>query len=1072
MDPRQELVTYLRRQLVGPVGGDRETLDAPPDRQYLMGTLYPQEADLQRQLDVAAEELEGAGTEGRAEDTAPATDPVPESNAWLPSSLGFSFYTDADTVEIDCSAARYETRARTGERGRNWQRIPLTAETHRLAPGKDHVTVLDGRAELRVRRRVFGTGRLVTVALVNAAAHEPDLGKAAQWDRMLFQVELRARPVGGRVLQYPSVRLASRDPEEQELRLQYRHVRTHAVGHGCAVAERYDDAGEQVTELSAAVMPEAEVTGVRAAGLSGSPVLDLLHLADPAVSVDQLREELAEFAADYRAWYVGQLNADVPGWGREAAARVLDRIGTAVTRIESGVRTLCDPRRPELLHAFRAANRAMALQMRHTAPDLAGSRRSPREAVPHDPEPKPGATWRPFQLAFFLLAVDGTADPRHADRAVTDLIWFPTGGGKTEAYLLLAAFAIVLRRGRPDGGGTAVLSRYTLSLLTTQQFQRAATTVCALETLRRADPAAYGEEPFSIGLWVGETTTPNTYDKARTAFENARQAAQPDDVFILDRCPWCGTRVLPAHKSPDIGDYGVRATADSFAFFCPRQECVFHDELPVAVVDEHLYDRPPTFVLGTVDKFARLAWEPRAGRLFGTGGASTGRAGGASKGSGGGASVGSGGGASAGGAGNLPPSLVIQDELHLLTGPLGTTVGLYESAVLGLCAGPDGTGPKVVASTATIRRSGEQVRALYGGGGVQLFPPAGLDARHSYFAEPDTSKPGRRYLGVMAQGHTAGRAAVATAAALLQGAWELPEEHRDAYWTLVAYHHSLRELGRTVTAAADDIPAQLAGLDTGSGVRELADNQVQELTSNLPRAEQPVLLDRLEKDWDDTQSVSFLPCTNMLSVGVDVKRLALMLMQGQPKTTAEYIQATSRVGRHTVPGLVVTFFNATRPRDRSHYETFDVYHRSLYRHVEPTSVTPWSVPSRRRALHAALVVLVRHRLGLAAENQAGQVLERLPEVEALAEELAARAEAAEPAIGDAVRKEVAGLIADWEDAAREARKDGRELYYRSQGKGQSNLIKSFEQNYGLWETPNSMRNVDRECQVTVKGADL
>jgi hypothetical protein len=1047
MDLRHELVSYLRRQLVGPARGAHETLDAPPDRQYLMGTLYPQEADLQRQLDLAAEEREGAGTEGRAEDTAPAGDPVPESNSWLPSSLGFSFYTDADTVEVVCAAAHYATRSRTGERGRSWQRIPLSAETHTLGPDRDHVPVLDGRAELRLRRRAFGTGRLITVALVNSATHEPDLGKAAHWDRMLFQVELEGRPVNGQVLQYPSVRLASRDPEEQELRLQYRHVRTHAVGHGCAVEERYDETGERVTGLRAAVLPEAEVTGVRAAGPSGSPVLNLCHLADPDVPVDQLREELAEFAADYRAWYVGQLNADIPEWGRDAADRVLGRINAAVTRIESGVRTLCDPRRPELLHAFRAANRAMALQMRHSAPDLAGTRRSRRDAVPAGAEPAADADWRPFQLAFFLLALDGVADPRHPDRSVTDLIWFPTGGGKTEAYLLLAAFAMVLRRRRPDGGGTAVLSRYTLSLLTTQQFQRAATTVCALETLRRAEPATYGEEPFSIGLWVGETTTPNTYEKARAAFDNARQAARPEDVFILDRCPWCGTRVLPAHKSPDIGDYGVRAGADSFAFFCPREACVFHDELPVAVVDEQLYDRPPTFVLGTVDKFARLAWEPRAGQLFGAAGGAPVR--------------------------NLPPSLVIQDELHLLTGPLGTTVGLYEAAVLGLCTAPDGTGPKVVASTATIRRSGEQVRALYGGG-VQLFPPAGLDARHSYFAEPDTSRPGRRYLGVMAQGHTAGRAAVATAAALLQGAYELPEEHRDAYWTLVAYHHSLRELGRTVTAAADDIPAQLAGLDpgTGSGVRQLTDHQVQELTSNLPRAEQPVLLDRLEKRWDDPQSVSFLPCTNMLSVGVDVKRLALMLMQGQPKTTAEYIQATSRVGRHSVPGLVVTFFNATRPRDRSHYETFDVYHRSLYRHVEPTSVTPWSVPSRRRALHAALVVLVRHRLGLAAENQAGQVLDRLPEVEALAEELAVRAEAAEPSAGDEVRKELAGLIADWEDAAREARRDGRELYYRGQGKGQTNLIKSFEQNYGLWETPNSMRNVDRECQVMVKGADL
>ncbi|WP_330445335.1 helicase-related protein [Streptomyces anulatus] len=1041
MDPRQELVSYLRRQLVGPAQGDHELLDAPPDRQYLMGTLYPQEADLQRQLLLAAEDLDGPGTEGPAEDTAPAADPVPESNSWLPSSLGFSFYTNANTVEIGCAGARYTTIAATGGHGRRWERVPLPAETHAIGPDRDRVCVLDGRAEIRVLRRDFGAGQLVTVALVNTARHEPALGRAAQWDRMLFQVALEVRPLDGEVLQYPSVRLASRDLEEQELRLQYRHVRTHAVGHGCAIEERYDESGNRVVGISAAVMPQAEVNGIRAAGLSGSPVLSLRHLADPVVSPMQLREELSEFASDYRAWYVGQLAADIPVWGRAAADRILARIAAAVTRIESGVRTLCDPERPELLRAFRTANHAMALQMRHSAPDQAGERRARRDPVFLDPEPDPEAVWRPFQLAFFLIALDGVADPRHTDRTITDLIWFPTGGGKTEAYLLLAAFVMVLRRNELDGAGTAVLSRYTLSLLTTQQFQRAATTVCALETLRRGDPGTLGHEPFSIGLWVGEATSPNTYDQARTAFGDVRAATRPDDVFILDRCPWCGTRILPARKSPDIGDYGVRATADSFAFFCPRDACTFHDELPVAVVDEQLYDRPPTFVLGTVDKFARLAWEPRAGRLFGAD------------------------------TSNLPPSLVIQDELHLLTGPLGTTVGLYESAVRGLCTTPDGIGPKVVASTATIRRSGEQVRALYGGG-VQLFPPAGLDARHSYFAEPDLSRPGRRYLGVMAQGHTAGRASVATAAAMLQGAWELPEEHRDTYWTLVAYHHSLRELGRTVTAAADDIPAQLAGLESGMGTRKLADQQVQELTSNLPRAEQPVLLDRLEKPWRDAQSVSFLPCTNMLSVGVDVKRLALMLMQGQPKTTAEYIQATSRVGRHAVPGLVVTFFNATRPRDRSHYETFDVYHSSLYRHVEPASVTPWSVPSRRRALHAALVILVRHRLGLAAENQAGRILDRIPEAEALAEELAARAELCEPGTGDAVRRELAALLADWEDAAREARKDGRELYYRSQGKGQSNLIKSFEQRYGLWETPNSMRNVDRECKVTVKGADL
>ena len=619
MNPRDELVDYLRRQLVGPARGEDEVLDAPPDRQYLMGTLYPQEADLQRRLTETAEELEGPGTEEDADDTAPAGDPIPESNSWLPSSLGFSFYTDASTLEVVCGAARYETRQ--GERARHWQRVPLPVETVTVGVGDQGRTVLDGRAEIRLRRRPFGGGQLVTVALVNAAragaSSATGRGRSAQCDRLLYQVRLEVRPVDGGIRPYPSVRLASRDPEEQELRLQYRHVVTHAVGHGCAVDELRDGGGGAdgpVTGVAATVMPRSEVPATRAAGPVGLPVLRVLHLADPDVPRDVLRAELEEFAAGYRRWYEEQRAAEVPAWGREAADRVLDRVGTVVGRIESGIRTLCDPRRPELLAAFRTANHAMALQMRHSARDQAGERRARGEATAIEPALFPDAAWRPFQLAFFLMAVDGTADPRHPDRETADLIWFPTGGGKTEAYLLLAAFVMVLRRREADGGGTAVLSRYTLSLLTTQQFQRAATTVCALESLRRADPAGLGEEPFSIGLWVGEATSPNSYKAARDAFDDVRAAARPEDVFILDRCPWCGTRILPSHKSPDIGDYGVRAGADSFAFFCPRDACAFHDELPVAVVDEQLYDRPPTFVLGTVDKFARLAWEPRRRR--------------------------------------------------------------------------------------------------------------------------------------------------------------------------------------------------------------------------------------------------------------------------------------------------------------------------------------------------------------------------------------------------------------------------------------------------------------------------
>ncbi len=1054
-EARSLLASALRRQLIGPADGQHEVLSVPPDRRYLMGTLYPQEADLYSRILAAGEEPEGPGTEPPTEESGFAEDPTSDANVWLPSSLGLSLFTDARSLRIACRSSRYAVERNEGRR--LWRRVPLDEEVIEVSESVD-VPVHEGRAVLRVRRRPYAGAWLVTVALVNAAVAEPPDSPGAtghrpprtDWERMLFQASFSAEPLGGAFLEYPDVLLTSRDPEEEELRLQYQHVRTFTVGHGCAVTEERSASapdGGPPDRVSTEVMPAEEVLRVRHAGRSDSRALRLSFLSDASLHPSRLHDELAGFTRGYRSWYEERMReaaTEVPRWGRAAAERILARVHTAVSRMEAGARLLCED--PVALAAFRTANQAMALQMRHGKADLAGAPRTRRDPLPQGTTPDDAYAWRPFQLGFFLLCAAGLIDPAHPDRESADVIWFPTGGGKTEAYLLLSCFEMVLRRLRHGaaGGGTAVLSRYTLSLLTTQQFQRAGTTVCALEYLRQhpeeqaCSDLDLGTEPFSIGLWVGQATTPNSYDRAHELAKQQRAAAQPTDAFVLDRCPWCGTRIMPATKSTDSGDYGVRTSPSSFSFFCPREECAFHSELPVRVVDTHLYDAPPSFLLGTVDKFARLAWEPRAGRLFG-------------------------------GGDRLRPSLIIQDELHLLTGPLGTTVGLYESAVLQLCSW-DGTPPKVVASTATIRRSSEQIRAMYGRD-VQLFPPPGLDARHSYFAEPDTHTPGRLYVGVMAQGHTSGRATVATAATMLHEAARLPEEHRDDYWTLVAYHHSLRELGRTLTSARDDIPAQLIGMgQDGADTRELTEQSVQELTSNLDREEQPRLLARLEEGWPASAAVSFLACTNMLSVGVDVGRLALMLMLGQPKAAAEYIQATSRVGRDRVPGLVVAFFNATKPRDRSHYETFGVFHRSLYRHVEPSSVTPWSIPSRKRALHAALVILLRHGHGWSGEDQASLILDR-PEAAADAVgRLVSWVEHAVPDTAPEVDVELKELIADWQDLATAARRAGARLYWSGQGRSTRHVLKNFDRRNGLWETLNSMRSVDRECQITVKGA--
>ncbi|WP_432145302.1 helicase-related protein [Streptomyces sp. bgisy084] len=1041
---RDDFVEYLRDQLVGPAVAEDETLVDPPDRRYLMGTLYPRGASLTKHSQNDGEQDFNETAAGIGEEDGFADDPVAEANAWLPSSLGFSFFTNARHIEVTCGASRYLT-SRDGGR-RSWQRQPRLSATETISVEQTTpVPVLDGHGRLHVRWRPFGRGYLVTCVLANA--HDEEESPHKDRDLMLFQAELRATTLGGTIREYPSTRLNSRDEEEQELRVQYQHILTRAVGHGCAV--EWDEDSEEVTTVRAQIMPSQVVEHIKPDGPKDLSVLNLAHLSQPELTVDDLRAELHSFVLGYREWFDIQRSdaATLHSWASAPAARILGRIDTALHRMESGVRALTasTPAGAQAREAFRLANRAMALQMLHSSPELAGRRRKRDSGVLELSEPPADYSWHPFQLAYFLLVVEGLMNPEHEDRKMVDLIWFPTGGGKTEAYLLTACFEILWRRLRfgAAGGGTAVLSRYTLSLLTTQQFQRTATAICALEYIRAGHdgPLSHdlGEEPISIGLWVGKDTTPNKIAAARDELSVLKQMNEPDDRFLLERCPWCGTEIVPARQGQDK-DFGIKADGVTTSFFCPRGTCIFHERLPVSVVDEQIYEEPPTFVLGTVDKFARLAWEPKAGNLFGRNG-------------------------------TRKPSLVIQDELHLLAGPLGTTVGLYESAILELCAW-GGCVPKVIASTATIRRSQEQVRSLYGRP-AQLFPPAGMKAGHSYFASPDKEKPGRLYVGVMAQGHTASTSTVHVGAAALQAPKEICDDDalRDTYWTVVAYHNSLRELGRTVTIARDDIPARLEHLtNDATRRRTLNEDSVLELTSNIPRAVQPRLLERLGKHFKERDSISFLATTNMLSVGVDVPRLGLMLMNGQPKTTSEYIQATSRVGRRHVPGLIVTLFRSSKPRDRSHYESFGIYHRSLYRHVEPTSVTPWSMPSRNRALHAVLTILVRHGLGLSAENRAGEILDHPDGVARVRELIVDHVRRADPMEANDAAKKLDGLIETWQQEAEIARGDGSRLYYQPQGRLHTSLLTDFGKQGGIWETPQSMRNVDRECLIAVRGA--
>lgn len=1064
-ETRDDFVAYVRRQLVGPFEGSSELIFDPPNRRYLMGILFPRQVSFSGYVEDEGEESDEAATDG-GDESQFSDDPVSAANDFLPASQGLSFFTTASRITVRAHAAEYETlsgraadaalaerEVRAGpteevEVGNGqkkspgsqkiWRRHELEQATVEIASSDANShPIWGGKAEIHVRWRQYPHGSLVTVTLVNARQAD-DEHPERNWDEMLLQAEFGVEVLdGAEVLEYPNVAMASHDPEEDELRLIHRAARVFAIGHGCS--PEWTEVGGRVTEVRSEVMPSYVVPRVRAKSEEAMQVLDVAWLANEAVPSEELVRELHRFIDPYEAWIEGlkAKAADLPEGFERAAGPVIDRLERALARMRGGTNVFAEhPDRVKLLQAFRLANRAMLIQMRHSANDLAGSRHPRGTAPAMPPNYSAGAAWYPFQLGFFLTTIRGLVDEEHEDRDVVDLIWFPTGGGKTEAYLLLAAFEIFRRRLvlGDQGGGTAVISRYTLSLLTADQFKRTASTTAACEYLRRRQADALGEEPISVGLWVGEATSPNNFVKARERFDELRDAAETDERFLLDRCPWCGTEIVPRTHDEDDSLYGITATDRAFVFNCPSTRCEFNDRIPVHVVDEALYDFPPTFLLGTVDKFARLAWVPEAGVLFGQS------------------------------TSCRPPSLIIQDELHLLTGPLGTTVGLYEAAINLLCE-VNGRPPKVIASTATIRRASAQIMGLFGRG-VDLFPPTGIDADDSYFARVDHGSPGRLYVGMMAQGHTSDTAVVHSGAALLQAPVDLAltGDAQDAYWTVVAYHSSLRELGRTVTIARDDIQARLGSLVVGRPRREY---DVEELSSSVPRAMQPRLLERLNLPVSSASVIDFLASTNMLSVGVDVARLGLMLVNGQPKATAEYIQATSRVGRSSAPGLVFGLFRSTKPRDRSHYENFRAYHSALYRHVEPTSVTPFSPPARDRGLHSALVILVRHRLGMRSDASAGQILQRRAEVEGMATRLVEVVARVEPREKNGAQAHLDGFIEDWVARAQRADEQGKLLYYTPNGKGQINLIRPFNTKASGWQTLGSMRNVDLESLVEV-----
>ncbi|MDC1295005.1 DISARM system helicase DrmA [Myxococcota bacterium] len=1130
---RDELNKLVLADLLGPFGGEDEEVDETrvSDR-YLLGMLAPRRQKVAMEED---EELANAGPNSPGEGSTESTTAPAES--MFPSSMGMTFTVAAgvDSIQAQLSWGRYsrvesdELETDAGNPKKVWRRTPMGGQIDvpmvkgaiaAVSPDADQPEVtLQGLVRERKGQWV------VTLFLVNEQ-EEPDALRDEGW---IFQPKIRVegdedqmvfvrRPYGHDAERWDAELLR----ETRELEMLYRKQVEFASGHGVAVHVKTKEGdSEHALSIETSVAPTYDIPQQtpptekdegfeKLAGLElDMAVLGETASADFAAKLSPLTEAYVDWIAAERR----KLDKPAEGLGKfaDVAGPTLDRCETARRRIEDGIALL--GRSEKAAEAFRFANRAMALQRIHSI--FSEGRRRGEEVLLEDLEADPMAhSWRPFQLAFVLLNLASTADLHHEQRsheteAVADLLWFPTGGGKTEAYLGLAAFVMGLRRlegeieGRVGEHGVAVIMRYTLRLLTLQQFQRATALICACESIRRTDAKKWGENPFRIGLWVGAKAAPNWTKESSEWLKNKRDPSGSPfgrggggSPSQLNNCPWCGEKV---DDGRDVMVESFKTGRARTLSFCgdKKGRCEFSrakspgEGLPVVVVDEELYRLLPSLIIATVDKFAQMPWNGRTQMLFGQVDGYCPRHGFRSpevEDSNSHPKKGDCPAVKTIPHGPLrPPDLIIQDELHLISGPLGSMTGLYETAVDELCSwevGGQRVRPKVIASTATIRNAEAQVHGLFLRQ-VEIFPPPGTSIDNNFFSiqrKPSARYPGRRYIGVCAPGKRLKAILIRTYMAYL-GAGQLMYEKygkdADSWMTLLGYFNSIRELGGMRRLVEDDIRQRLRKISI-RGLGDRALRPPEELTSRKSSSDIPQILDRLEVEFDPADDArrkqdrkegkrpQKLPpydvvlATNMVSVGVDVKRLGLMVVGGQPKATAEYIQATSRVGRHH-PGIVCAVYNWARPRDLSHYERFEHYHATFYERVESLSVTPFAPRAVDRGLSALFVAMVRLLGGDLNDNAKASDIERNhPFVTRAIDTISKRAAHVlrDQNAGDEIRAQLMNRLDEW--LSRTSGSGGGQLAYR--GKRDGTTVPLMEQPSETgWDTftcLNSLRDVE------------
>lgn len=1044
-EARDIIESFLNMDLIGPVHPQEEIEKEAPISYYAAGILHPKSSErdtLEQAVSLPSNTDEYSHYRDNTDEDSfdGFEDTVSQSNVYNPSSIAISTTIKPGISELTVSISygKYHLIQDSGEEENResdvnskyvpdlWKRQPfektMTIKLDNPKPLKVEEYL---EIHLYIQKKYEDGSQTITIAVVNT--NESNKSQKINNLNSFFQVvmEVSSPSEDAIFMEKKMILEISEDEEIKNLNLLYSHVENFAIGHGCSVSYSINNSG--CYKLTTECLPSHEIRQMKPSVRVPLEILRMNFLAqgnkqEVIKGLNQLTASYGKWIGDQRA-LASQLNRY-----REVAGKNLDQCECTLERLKNSIEHL---KNDTVFRAFQLSNLAMLNQRINVL------KRKTSKINPDD------ITWYPFQLAFFLQEITSIVDPGSEERNLVDLLWFPTGGGKTEAYLGISAFVIFYRRLRndKDSGGVTILMRYTLRLLTIQQFDRAAALICACESLRRKHKL--GGEEISIGLFVGGGLTPNKISDARKNLEeimkNGDKSVRSGNPHQVLSCPTCGAD-LP------IQQYTVENNRLSIK--CSNSSCEYSGGLPIYLVDEDIYSNRPTLIISTVDKLARMTWEPRIAQIFGIGTSCP------------------------------PPELIIQDELHLISGPLGTITGLYEIAIDRFCH-HNGIGPKIIASTATIRNAKSQIEALFGRE-FRQFPPQGVNIRDSYFAEESNIKdrPARKYLGVMSSNKTATTVLVRVYACLQFVTRYLKhlgfeDEVIDNFWTITGYFNSLRELGGAVVQVHDDVQDRYEFLyskkfsQISNGFKApKAQDRLEELTSRKNPSEIKKALEYLAIPFQTGDAFDYVLASNMISVGVDISRLGLMVVTGQPKSNSEYIQASSRVGREN-PGLVITVYNASKSRDRSHYEQFISYHSAIYKYVEATSLTPFSIRARERALHAVYISMCRYLINsLRQRDSAGLYDPNEPKLREIDDFITARARLI--ALSE---EEVDETIADLEEIKYKWFNAivNKKMDYDQYGANNSTpLLKNTLEEDGVFETLNSMRNVDRQSNLYIE----